>query len=118
MTSVHVRRTSLALLVIFAGAAGVYGALGRRAAPAGVTPPAGVTAPPIAAADAAAGARAFADRCAACHEADALGKTIASAPDRNAALAAISTLLSTGHGSATPDEARVILAHLRDRAGR
>ncbi len=106
MTSVHVRRTTIVLDLIFAGAAGVFGVLGRRAGPTDAGESSG------------AGAAAFVARCAACHDATAIASGIGGPPDRAAKLAALEALLSSGHGDATTDESRAILAYLKERAGR
>jgi hypothetical protein len=96
----------MVLTLIFVGAAGVFGALGRRAGPPAGGEPAG------------AGAAAFVARCGACHDAAAIASSIGGASDREAKLSALEALLASGHGDATADENRAILAYLKERARR
>jgi mono/diheme cytochrome c family protein len=107
MTSVHVRRTSLALTVLFTGAAILFGGLDRQRA--------GVPPDPR---PADAGRTAFEARCSACHTAAALTATLRRASDRRAKLEEIAVLLAGGHGDAGDEEARAVLRYLDELAGR
>jgi mono/diheme cytochrome c family protein len=107
MTTVHVRRTSIALTVLFTGAAILFGALDRqrgRVAPDPVPGDAGRTA--------------FEARCSACHTTAALIAPVRTASDRRAKLEEIAALLAGGHGDASEEEARAVLRYLDELAGR
>lgn len=110
MTSVDVRRATVALCGVFLTAAMAFAWLAERRPPVPSTPASVVLVEP-------GGATAFAVRCAACHAAEAIAQLIRDAPDRRAKMRAIDALL-VSHGDPSPAETRQILAFLEDLASR
>ena len=111
MTSIHVRRTSVILAVLFVGAAAAWGALARTPA----APPPVETRPVVA--EPPAGAAAFQSRCVTCHDEASFVDSLRRAPDHRAALDAMRVKLASGHGDADAAEVRAILSYLAERAG-